>query len=378
MASASSKTPPATIATTATDAGTGGIGTRRNEHRLARHESARSVAPAGRRAPPWLLALLVACIVALVCGGCGRPPAKLANRTPSGELDDLTRTFADRYVGLLASACEALKKDNPDPVQHREAQRLLINCATNVYDIASNADAPTRVLDLVVVTTLVSQVWIDDGRAWDVFGDRAEGLVQALHHGRVEAWALAAQKLRPEQLDLMDYLLWDWRRRSPNMVEVSFVRLSNFAISRGQSANAEVLAASGLYANVGQAGQAVAEARLLTERMFYLGKRYPTLLRWQVDGAKDNIVATPDVRAYLADVERLTDQVQQLPKNVAAERQAILAAFDDRKREFSQVVEQVKGASPRRTRWPPPRNGPASRSTRCSRPPTAWSPGLTR
>ncbi len=145
-------------------------------------------------------------------GAAGRLP-NWRTETPSGELDDLTRAFADRYVGLLASACEALKKDNPDPVQRREAQRLLINCATNVYDIASNADAPTRVLDLVVVTTLVSQVWIDDGRAWDVFGDRAEGLVQALHHGRVEAWALAAQKLRPEQLDLMDYLLWDWRRR---------------------------------------------------------------------------------------------------------------------------------------------------------------------
>ncbi len=40
-----------------------------------------------------------------------------------------------------------------------------MNCATNVYDIASNADAFTRVLDLVVVTTLVSQVWIDDDRA---------------------------------------------------------------------------------------------------------------------------------------------------------------------------------------------------------------------
>ncbi len=33
----------------------------------------------------------------------------------------------------------------------------------------------------------------------------------------------------------------------------------------------------------------------------------------------------------LADVHRLTDQIEQLPKNVAAERQAILAALDERK-----------------------------------------------
>src|SRR5688572_14819910 len=69
------------------------------------------------------------------------------------ELDELTRAFADRYVGLLASTCDALKKDNPDPVQRREAQALMLDCGTNVYDIASNADAYTRLLDLVVVTT---------------------------------------------------------------------------------------------------------------------------------------------------------------------------------------------------------------------------------
>jgi hypothetical protein len=172
-------------------------------------------------------------------------------------------------------------------------------------------------------------VWIDDDRAWEVFGDREDPLVRALHHGRVEVWALAAQVLRPEQLDLMDYILWDWRRHNPDMVRVSFVRFSNFAIGRGKSANAEVLAAGGLYANVGRAGQAVAEARLLTERMFYMLKRMPTLLRWQVEAIKDDTLATPEVGNGLTDFHHLTEQVEQLPKNVAAERQAILAALTE-------------------------------------------------
>jgi hypothetical protein len=63
--------------------------------------------------------------------------------TPA-ELDELTRAFADRYVGLLSSTCDAIKKDNPDAVQRREAQELMLNCAANAYDIASNADAYTR------------------------------------------------------------------------------------------------------------------------------------------------------------------------------------------------------------------------------------------
>lgn len=261
-----------------------------------------------------LLALLGICIASFVCGGCAAPTRNPVKDEPQqisetdsnqpirlAELDELTRAFADRYVGLLYSACDALKKDNPDPVQRREAQVLMVDCATNIYDIASNADAFTRMLDLVVVTTLVSQVWIDDDRVAEVFAGREELLIRALHHGRVDVWALAAQVLRPDQIDLLDYLLWDWRRHNPDMVKVSFVRLSNFAIGRGKSANSEVLAAGGFFANVGRQGQSMDEARLLAERMFYMLKREPTLLRWQVDTLKEDIFTALDDRMKQAD-----------------------------------------------------------------------------
>jgi hypothetical protein len=300
--------------------------------------------------------MLALCIAAIVCSGCAALPGRSAKSTPrqlgagadgqpimADELDELTRAFADRYVGLLSSTCDALKKDNLDPVQRREAQQLLLSCATNVYDIASNPDAFTRMLDLVVVTTLVSQVWIDDDRAGDVFGDRGEVLVRALHHGRVEAWALASQVLRPDQLDLLDYTMWDWRRHNPDMVRTPFVRFSNFAIGRGKSPAAEVLAAGGFFAKVAQAGQAVDEARLLSERMFYMAKREPTLLRWEAEALKDDILATPDVGTYMSDIHRLTAQAEQLPKNVAAEREAILAAFDRRVKDADATLANVKG-----------------------------------
>jgi hypothetical protein len=303
----------------------------------------------------FAFALLALWIAGLVCSGCANAvsgPAKnsrgeinAGNRGKpimAEELDELTRAFADRYVGLLSSTCDALKKDNLDPVQRREAQQLLLSCATNVYDIASNPDAFTRMLDLVVVTTLVSQVWIDDDRAGDVFGDRGEVLVRALHHGRVEAWALASQVLRPDQLDLLDYTMWDWRRHNPDMVRMPFVRFSNFAIGRGKSANAEVLAAGGFFAKVEQAGQAVDEARLLTERMFYMLKREPTLLRWEAEALKDDILATPEVGTYITDIHRLTAQAEQLPKNVADERQAILTAFDERMKGADATLANVK------------------------------------
>jgi phosphate transport system substrate-binding protein len=313
------------------------------------------------RRRPFVFVVLCVCIGAAAGGGGGCAglrqalapagmraeiggPNAVAHTVAGAELDELTRAFADRYVGLLSSACDALKKDNPDPVQRREAQELMLDCATNVYDIASNADAFTRMLDLVVVTTLVSQVWVDDDRAGDVFGDRGEVLVRSLHHGRVEAWALAARVLRPDQLDVLDYTIWDWRQQNPDMVRASFVRFSNFALDRGKSANAEVLAAGGFFKNIGQTGQAVDEARLLTERMFYRLKREPTLLRWQTEAAKDDLLATPEVGKGLADVHRLTDQIEQLPRNVATERQAIVAAVDEHLNGADERLVRVRAA----------------------------------
>jgi hypothetical protein len=99
----------------------------------------------------------------------------------------------------------------------------------------------------------------------------------------------------------LDYLLWDWRRHNPGMDRAAFVRFSNFAIGRGKSANSEVLAAGGFYANVGRQGQSMDEARLLTERMFYMLKREPTLLRWQVDTLKEDIFISLDDRIKQAD-----------------------------------------------------------------------------
>ncbi len=295
--------------------------------------------------------------VVLLCGGCSAlqrssddEPARefggaaAGERVTAEELDGLTRAFADRYVSLLYSVCETLKEDNPDPAQRRAAQVLLVDNATNVYDIASNADAFTRMLDLVVVTTLVSQVWDDDGRAVAVFGEQGQTLADALARARAESWTLAARVLTTDQIEVLDSLLRGWHQENPEVVRPSFVRFSNFAIGRSRSAAAEVLEARGFFAEIGEAGQAVDEARLLGERMFYRLKREPTLLRWQIEAMKDDLVATPETATALANLNRLTDQLEQLPSTIAAERQAILEGLDDSLKSADATITNVSAA----------------------------------
>jgi len=167
-------------------------------------------------------------------------------------------------------------------------------------------------------------------------------LANAMLHARTEVQALAARVLTVEQVGVLDSLLVDWRAENPEMVRASFVRFSNFAVGRGRSAASEVLAARGSFAEVGNAGQAVDEARLLGERVFYQLKREPTLLRWQAAAAKEDLLATPEFTTALADVHRLTDQAEQLPAHFAAEREAIIAAVDSRLASADATVASVK------------------------------------
>ncbi|WP_024335137.1 hypothetical protein [Desulfotignum balticum] len=304
-----------------------------------------------------IISLLGMCLAVLMSGGCAalqksateEPSRRLdgaeaGERVTSAELDQLTRGFADRYVGLLYSVCDALKEDNPDPEQRRAAQMFLADNATNVYDIASNADAFTRVLDLVVVTTLVSQEWAVDGRAAAVFGERGQALADALSQARAETRLLAARVLSAEQLDILESLLQDWREENPKVVRASFVRFSNFAMGRGKSAAARVLEARGLFEEIGEAAQSVDEARVLAERTFYRLKRESTLLRWQAAAMKADLVATPELNTALADVHSVTDQIEQLSANIAAERQAILTGINDPLQRADATIANMRAA----------------------------------
>lgn len=317
------------------------------------------MAPSSMNMHPSLatITLLGLCIAVLMLEGCATQPrsateepsrglkgAEAGERVTLAELDGLTRAFADRYVGLLYSVCDGLKEDNPDPAQRRAAQMLLVDNASNVYDLASNADAFIRVLDLVVVTTLVSQEWDDDGRAMAVFGKRGQTLADALSQARAESRVLAARVLTAEQLGILDSLLRDWRQENPKVVRASFVRFSNFAFGRGRSAAAQVLAARGFFAEIGEAGQSIDEARLLGERMFYQLKRESTLLRWQAVAMKDDVVATPEFTTALADVHSLTAQIERLPATIAAERKAILTGIDDRLQRADATIANVRAA----------------------------------
>ena len=280
-----------------------------------------------------LLCIVFAGVAMAISTGCASAPGndKSANRAGQKgekitieELDQLTYGFADRYMAYIVSACDEIEKSGATPQQRRLAHQVKLVQVSSIYDIVTNADPFTQLLDLTLVVTLQSQKWIDEDLAEEWFGDRAQPLISVSQKARADIWKIAARVMKPEQLEVLDYLIWDWRRKNPDVAVVSFVRFDDFAASRGKSMIADVKGGSGFLAPVNDAIKSVDELRLLTERAFYYGKRMPFLMNWQAEAAVDNILGnsqiegmTQSVATVTKSVDRITNMTERIPDEIA-------------------------------------------------------------
>ena len=250
------------------------------------------------------------------------------------ELHALTNGFADRYMTYIVSAAEQIENNNPNAQHRRLAHRIKLVQVSAVYDIVTNPDPFTQLLDLTLVVSLQARKWIDDDLAEKWFGPRGKHLVGAMRQARADIWKIASRVMRTSQLEQLDTLILQWHRKHPDIELVSYVRFDDFAASRGKSIVAEIAEGGGFLAPVGEATKAVDEVRLLGERAFYLGKRMPFLLSWQVREALGDALNSPDLAqinaiapTITASVERATRIAERLPADIARERAAVDALF---------------------------------------------------
>jgi hypothetical protein len=261
-----------------------------------------------------------------------------SSRITIAELNALTNAFADRYMTYLSDAAEAMSKDNPNPIQRKLANDIRLIQVSSIYDIVTNADPYTQLLDLVLVVTLQSRQWIDEDQAEAQFGGRSRPLIDASRQAREDIWKIAGRVMKPEQLEVLDGMILDWRRRNPKVQMLSFVRFDDFAASRDKSMIADVKSGGGLLAPVDEAKKAVDEVRLLAERAFFLGKRLPFLMQWQVRSTIDDALTSSTLTQVSDSVPLVAKAIDRLPQDIARERKA---AFEDIARERKALIEDV-------------------------------------
>lgn len=303
-----------------------------------------------------LLASLL--LFAVGCASTANDKASAKNRslakegqTTQEELGQLTTGFADRYMNYIVAATDQIEKSNPSPEQRRLIHQVKLVQISSMYDIVTNADPFTQLLDLTLVVTLQSQKWIDEDLAEEWFGEHAAPLISASRKAREDIWKIAQKVMKPEQLEVLDYLIWDWRRKNPEVQLVSFVRFDDFAASRGKSVVADVKTGTGLLAPVDEAKKAVDEVRLLAERGFYYAKRMPFLMNWQVEAAIDGATSNPAIKGVTdsvgsvsSSVDRITTVMEGLPNEITRQRAQTLRDIQRMDPFIRTALTQYRGA----------------------------------
>ncbi|MBL0921698.1 MAG: hypothetical protein IBJ10_06165 [Phycisphaerales bacterium] len=285
---------------------------------------------------------------ALALGGCASEGASTRGGTEMSRrmaamdlrldtLQELNFAFADRYMTTIAAACDGIIANNPDPAQRAAAARIKISYVTSIYDVVTSHDPVSQVVDLALVVTLQSQVFIDDGRADDLFGDRADPLVFAIRRSREEIWDLAGRLFNAEDQDHFDRVIWNWRKQNAHLDFVGLVRFDEFATDRAKAIINEVKRGGGFFAPVDDARRAVEEARLFGERVFFMAKRMPTILEWQVMAAGDGLLSHPEVtrmtdaHASMAPaLSGVSTSLDELSAELDTQRRALLEGVDER------------------------------------------------
>jgi hypothetical protein len=265
------------------------------------------------------------------------------------ELDQRLYAFADRYTTLIVSAADEIVEGNPNADQRRLAHQIKLVGTSSIYDIVTNPDPFTKLMDLLLVVTLQSYTWIDEDRAEKAFGERSAPLIRALRTARNDVWKLASGVLKPDQLQRLDNLILDSRKDNPDVSFVSFMRFNEVSAARNKSLIAELKVESGLFSSISEATKVADEVRLLGERAFYQSKRLPFLINWQMEALLNETLAKPEIRAPLEGtaemvqaVNRVSVVAENLPQTMASERAAIFDELTKREPTVSKMLTETR------------------------------------
>ncbi len=284
------------------------------------------------------------------------------NKLTLESLQSLNLAYADRYLTTISAACDEIIAGNPDREQRAAAAQIRVEYITAIYDVVTSDDPVSQVVDLALVVTLQSQIFIDDALADQLFGDRADPLIVAIRRAREDIWALGSELFSHDEQDYFDRLIWAWRKQNPHITFVGFVRFDEFAGERALNIVQRARTTGGFLAPVDEARRAVEDARMLAERVFFMAKRAPMILQWQAEAAADQLLLEPDVARLLEAhdrippaLEEVSQSLQSLPAELVelrdgvfdeidariARAEEIFARSEDALAEIKQLLDQV-------------------------------------
>ncbi|HEX8876969.1 MAG TPA: hypothetical protein VF777_09490 [Phycisphaerales bacterium] len=229
------------------------------------------------------------------------------------ELDQLTSVFADNYVARMATACDQVIEGTPEAQDVADSAYLKVVTAVSAYDIASEPDSLSQLFDLVTLVSLQHLVWVEEGGAKEIFDQHAAPIVAAFEASNRDMLELAARAMKPEQIEQIVAETRAWRKINRDLKFVAMIRFEQAAGERAHELENQVRSGGGLMAPVENAVDSLERARRLAERSFYVGKRLPMLVGWQLDHVVNRAMLRKELTGGLQSLERTSTLSESIP-----------------------------------------------------------------
>jgi hypothetical protein len=293
-------------------------------------------------------------VSAVVPVGRSKPPDPV-------DLQVQVQRFADDYAVQTTSAVDQYVRQVGTDAARVQGLRWKLAAASAAISIASGPQPKANLLDLVSLAVLNRQA-IEGFHRNDPNGPAFEHWLETSRALETSAWELAAARLPPEQVTELRTALEEWQARNPTTSSLfaarplEFASLLKTARSRTKDVNS-VFSLVGLDPTAGldPAVREVTLSRLFAERALYTLQRFPLLLRWQTELLGEDLTRQAGVQTVLTNTARLTESMDrislaaqsvsetaaQLPDQVAAERTALLAAFQEQESKLNDLAVAV-------------------------------------
>jgi hypothetical protein len=263
-------------------------------------------------------------------------------RVTQEELQEDIHRFAGQLMERTGQASlDIMGSGTPDAIS-TEALRRGITYESAALDIATEPLPEVAVLDMLVFVRLNRQALADH---WipKVFGERGRPFLTALDQAEEQLWPIVSKITNTSQREALVRHIDEWRRRNPDAVLVSFVRLTDFSAHAGSVAVARQEEIGGLLASVKSATEKADDALLLGERALFLAGRLPFFLRHQVRLGGREVAS--DTTNLLGGSQALTDAVKDL-QPIVAQLPAIEGGGVEAARESRLLLKDLKPLIP--------------------------------
>lgn len=255
----------------------------------------------------------------------------------------------DMWASSMRSIFEPLIEEAPDQSVRSALVEQKLRSIVSGYTIGVTLDPVGGIIDMMVLSRLLSQAWSDGPGRTEYFGSLTPRVSAGVKVAEAKVWAIGAELLSRPEREQLQARIDRWLEESSDIKSVSFARLSDIDSGFDAMLEAKVAKSQGLLDVLDEAMRSAEELRMLGERAIWLASRSPILVQMTTQASVVSVFDVPQIqevldssRALPAAVEQLAARVHDATANFDQQREALLVSLESARDSLEPMLKDVR------------------------------------